>query len=158
MTGLDLDSRAVSSLPALGQVTRANWRFLPAAHGLSPAELLNLLREHFSQFLQAAGLHIELDRITFALSLAPRQICVGIDDFAGYYAFVLGGDAVLFECPVYGNAAYVVKGDWQTLSQMHKCQLTRRGLRIIHTNRQWRARLKAALRALDGRRAIPRRA
>ena len=89
-------------------------------------------------------MEFDLARIRFALKLEPKQICVGIEEFAGYYAFIFEKDKILFECPVYGNAAYVVRGDWRELSQQYKGQLERRGLRVIH-RRYWQGDVRHAL-------------
>jgi hypothetical protein len=103
------------------------------------------LEEHFARHTGHTNIVFELKRIRFALSLKPTGICVGLEEFAGYYAFLFARDVVLFECPVYGNAAYVAKGDWRLLSQQFKGQLEQRGERIIH-RRFWRADIRSALR------------
>lgn len=129
-------------IPGLGNVIKANWRFLPQPENLSAEGLIDILKEHASHF---GNIDFDLARIRFALKQGPKQICVGIEEFAGYYAFLFEENKVLFECPVYGNAAYVVKGDWRELSQQYKGQLERRGSRVIH-RRYWQSDVKEALR------------
>jgi len=133
-----------TAIPSGRRVIRANWRFLPDPENMSAERLLHVLREHFSEHT-GRGIALELKRIKFALGLKPIQICVGLDEFWGYYAFLFPRDIVLFECPVYGNAAYVVKGDWRVLSRKHKAQLERKGERIIHC-RHWSLAIKGALK------------
>lgn len=133
-------------IPGLSGVRKVNWRFLPNPASLSSRELLDILKQHFAKHSGKGFLHFEIDRIEFALTLEPEAIFVGLEEFAGYYAFTFPGEMVLFECPAYGNAAYVVKGDWRLLSQQFKAQLERQGARIIHNSGSWRWRVKQALK------------
>jgi hypothetical protein len=125
------------------RVKRANWRFLPDPENLSAKSLLRILSEHFAQHV-GHGIVFELERIEFALSLKPIQICIGLEEFVGYYAFLFLGEIVLFECPVYGNAAYIVRGDWRALSQEEKSELERKGDRVIHCH-HWSSAIQGAL-------------
>jgi len=111
-------------MPSLGgiNVVKANWRFLPNPETMDPIDLIRELRDHFSACGNSA-LDFEEDRIDEAFRFGPRQICIGTEEFFGYYAFVLDRGVNIFECPVYGNAAYVVRGDWSTLSQFSKNKL-----------------------------------
>jgi hypothetical protein len=135
------------AIPGLENVKKVNWRFLPDPENLSAGELLELLKEHFSEHAGHAGIQLEIGRIEFALSLKPKEIFVGLEEFAGYYAFVFPGDVVLFECPAYGNAAYIVRGDWRVLSQQYKAQLERKGIRVIHSVRSWKRKIRWAIDA-----------
>jgi hypothetical protein len=132
-------------VPRLGKVAKANWRFLPNPENLSARELIEILKLHFSQHAGTANIYFEIERIEFALSLKPKEICIGLEGFAGYYAFMFGKDLVLFECPAYGNAAYMVRGDWRILSQQYKAQLEKKGLRIVHGSRSWKRKIARAL-------------
>jgi hypothetical protein len=131
-------------IPGLGTVKKANWRFLPQPASISAEDLIRALGDHFAELNHDGSLNFDLDRIKFALKLSPAGICVGIDEFAGYYAFLFPNDVVLFECPVLGNAAFVVKGDWRVLSQQYKARLQRISARVIH-RRFWRQDIKNAL-------------
>ena len=134
-------------IPGLENIKKVNWKFLPNPENLSPRELLELLKRHFSEQSGHSNIRFEIDRIEFALSLKPQEIFVGLDEFSGYYAFVFSGTIVLFECPAYGNAAYIVRGDWRVLSQQYKAQLERTGIRVIHGVRSWRSSIRRAIRS-----------
>lgn len=156
VTGLDplnLDDHPSITIQGLENVKKANWRFLPSPRSLSPEQLLDLLQAHIDQHGTSAVV-FEIKRVEFALSLEPKEIAVGIDEFAGYYAFVFPKDVVLFECPAYGNAAYVVRGDWQTLSQHYKAELESKGIRVIHRGRGWRRTIRAALVSAAGAKSL----
>lgn len=142
--GLNTDN--TDALIALDTATKANWRFLPDPQNLSASELIGLLRSHFSHFEGLASLNFQVERVEMALSLKPIQICVGLEEFVGYYAFVFPGDRILFECPAYGNAAYIARGDWRELSQKTKAELQRYGRRIIHGTRSWRSEVRHAIK------------
>jgi hypothetical protein len=124
---------------------RLPWRLLP------PGELsVERLRHHYKA-LQHRNPHIRYDpeRITKAYSLGPEQCYIGTDEFDGYVVFTFAGtDRTLLECPVYGNAIYVLGPDWRRLSKMSKHELLSRRPRgvnkIVHKG-NWFGRAKLVL-------------
>ncbi|MDP9476120.1 MAG: hypothetical protein M3R38_10635 [Actinomycetota bacterium] len=124
---------------------RLSWRILP------PGELSvhNVLRHY--DVLQQHNPHIsyERERINKAFSLRPDRCYVGSDEFEGYIVLTFAHTPrVLLECPVFGNAIYVVDFDWRRLSRMTKQDLLSRDslgvTRIVHKG-DWFSRVKRAL-------------
>lgn len=125
---------------------RLPWRLLP------PGELsVERLRHHYKT-LQHRNPRIRYDpeRITKAFSLGPERCYIGTDEFDGYVVFTFAGtDRALLECPVYGNAIYVLGPDWRGLSKLSKQQLLAgrsRGVNKIVHKGNWFGRAKRALR------------
>ncbi len=120
---------------------RRNWIILP--HG---SEGLSQMHQYCDQLVRRnPNLQIEFSRIEHVYGLSPEATYCGIDEFDGYLVFYFGrpGFAVL-ECPIVGNALYVIRGDWVSLSRLSKTDLLRnhsgRVSRIIHKDR-WRHEL-----------------
>ena len=62
-----------------------------------------------------------LDRI---LDLNPSRIFKGVHEFSGYFAFTFeSSEWVVFESDRFGNALYVVRGNWVAMSRMTKRKL-----------------------------------
>ncbi len=124
---------------------RLPWRVLP------PGELSvgNVLRHY--EGLQRRNPHVVYDkeRIAKAFSLRPDRCYVGSDEFEGYIVFAFSHtEKVLLECPVFGNAIYVIHSDWRRLSKTTKQDLlsrrSREVTRIFHRG-DWFSRVKRAL-------------
>jgi len=80
-------------------------------------------------------------------SLDPEQCYVGKDEFEGYIVFTFAHTPnALLECPVFGNAIYIINSDWERLSRMTKQELRRSPevTRIIHKP-NWFQRVKREL-------------
>lgn len=98
--------------------------------------------------------HLDYDesRLIYAQTLKPSHIFVGEQDFDGYFAFVFESTKhVLLENPQEGNAAYIFKHDWMTLSKLTKSELldgyTHAVERVLHRQTgNWKWRIKRALR------------
>lgn len=87
-----------------------------------------------------------LDRI---LDLNPSRIFKGVHEFSGYFAFTFEfSQWVVFESDRFGNALYLVRGNWVAMSRMTKRELL--GVaggnvrRIVHKG-DWFAQLQAAI-------------
>ena len=124
---------------------RLSWVVLPTG-----SEGLSQIRQYCDQLLRRnPKWAIEFSRIEHVYGLGPQATYCGIDEFDGYLVFYFArpGFAVL-ECPIVGNALYVIRGDWVSLSRLTKTDLlrthSRRVSRIIHTD-QWRHELKRHL-------------
>ena len=125
------------------------WRFLPpplpGEQGL--ARLLDDVRKSWPTR------KIDEARIRFAYNLAPSEIFIGTDDFDGYLAFIFAKSAkVLLECPWEGNAAYVFRQNWMTLSKLSKTELLQFHSaevdRVIHQDEsRWQAKLRSMIQS-----------
>lgn len=125
---------------------RLFWRVLP------PGEWTRDSILHHYASLQRLNPHIRYDteRLERLFSLDPSTCYIGLDEFDGYIVFAFTHTRkVALECPVYGNAIYVIRENWQGLSNRTKYELltnySNLVYRIIHTG-DWFWKLKAQLR------------
>jgi hypothetical protein len=91
----------------------------------------------------------EPERLDRAFSLGPKKCYVGTDEFDGYAVFTFSHtERVLLECPVYGNAVYVIDKDWKRLVGMSKRDLLSaypaEVTKIVHKG-EWFAKVKLML-------------
>jgi hypothetical protein len=92
-----------------------------------------------------------LDRLVYARELNPTNVYRGIGDFQRYCAFEYANTPrVLLESPDDGNAAYILKRNWKSLSCLTKFQLNRLHtndiVRVIHRpDSNWRLGIRRAL-------------
>lgn len=137
--------------------TRLPWRILP------PGELsLDTLLQHYER-LQRLNPHIryEKERVIKAFSLGPERCYLGIDEFEGYIVLIFPGTSrALLECPVFGNAIYVIDSDWRILCKLSKRELLAEHsplvTRIVHTGEWfWRVKLELGIAIGTGQRSSP---
>ena len=128
-------------------LTKLSWRFLPPG----PAGTAQLANEIRALKRRYPDLKYDEKRVDFAMSLGPTHRYVGIDEFEGYFAFVFNQtDHVLLENPQEGNAAYIFKHNWASLSKLPKFELlsyfSQAVERVIHReDANWKWRIKRAL-------------
>jgi hypothetical protein len=133
--------------PADIPVERLPFELLPAGSG---EPLLESYRRQTAR-LPPGFRTRQLDegRLTKILSLEPSKCYIGTERWRGYvlFDFENAGRAVL-ECPVEGNATYVLSGDWRPLIRQTKQELRLRYAdvceRIVHTE-SWLSRVREAL-------------
>ena len=137
----DIDSTFGIGIP----VQRIGWRVLPQGEW-TLASILNNYSE-----LQRRNPHVryDLERIHAISRLKPSTCYIGDGEFDGYIVFTFEHTLkVVLECPIHGNAVYVMGGGWQALSRLSKFELLSRHnrlvTRIIHTG-DWFQRLKSQL-------------
>jgi len=146
--------RTVSPNESDGAIQRADviklpWKILPPGeHPFS--EIL----KHYEE-LQKSNPHVryDLNRLNRICELTPTATYVGVDEFRGYTVFYFQKYlAAVLDCPVWGNAIYMIKGDWKTLSRLTKAELiaerTGNVTRIVHSG-DWFQRLKNCLRTSE---------
>jgi hypothetical protein len=156
-SGLAIRKRAVRRIldrfkgltsPHLPQgIKRLPWRLLPAPEP-GPKGLERLIKD-----LQrhCPTLRFNEERLRFPFGLNPMEIYCGTDEFDGYLAFVFrDNQKVLLESPMEGNAAYVFRANWRTLSKFSKSELLQNHLsevgRVFHRGDfEWKSRLKSML-------------
>lgn len=119
------------------------WELLP------PGQLTREgVLEHYRRLARAYPERgYEPERMVKAHSLGPRAWWKGRKGFYGYVVFEFADtEKVLLECPVYGNAIYVLGSDWQRLSRKSKgaVLLDDETERIPHAG-DWFGRAKRAL-------------
>ena len=121
------------------------WRVLP-----SEDRSFDSILAHYEQ-LQRSNPHIpyEVGRLQSIFSLSPSKCYIGMDEFVGYIVFAFEhSKKVILECPVYGNAIYVIRDNWKGLSRLSKHELLTEHsdlvYRIVHTG-GWFDKLKFEL-------------
>lgn len=123
---------------------RVSWTILPQGE-LPWPRLEAALRPVFRSAGYRHG-EWEAARLEFLAELKPSFTAVGRDGFSGYVLFAFEDKGIyVLESPLYGNATYVLDGDWKTLSRKSKAELLRSHLhrdRIIHT-KSWPERLRS---------------
>ena len=114
------------------------WKILP--NDGSWSEIQNVLRQELNlgniTNRDMIAAKIRMQRI---VELNPKEIYKGLGSFSDYFALVFDRyEKVVFESIVYGNAIYVVKGDWRKLSQKSKKELRlRRHAHVIRHEGDW---------------------
>ena len=81
--------------------------------------------------------------------LGPDRTFLGTEHWKGYVVFVFERQRVLvLECPILGNAIYVLRADWRKFAGMSKQEILDRAdpdvERIVHAG-AWRERLRRAV-------------
>lgn len=128
--------------PVNPPTTRIYWKVLP--QGSHPFEKI---LSHFSQLKQKTNnTEYDITRLELIYSLTPNSIFLGIDEFEGYVVFhFVEAKVSVLECPIVGNAIYVLKDDWKRLSKLTKRELLEEHsnsiIRIVHAG-DWFTRLK----------------
>jgi hypothetical protein len=117
------------------------WRILPPGEHPFPHILKSC--EFIKQ--SKSTLRIATERLELINSLNPSKIYRGLDEFKGYFVFYFEGSTLaILDCPIVGNAVYVIKGDWKTLSRLAKAELLKEYAddvtRVIHSG-DWFVRL-----------------
>ena len=90
------------------------------------------------------------DRYDYLMSLGAKNIIVGIDSFQGYIGAMFEGDIVVFDNIRFGNAVYILREDWETLSKRTKRELrTMKGIShwVPHVN-GWKQSVARILKML----------
>ncbi len=80
-------------------------------------------------------------------NLRPSDCYISQDGFNRYIAFCFDWtDKVVLECPIYGNAIYIIRGDWKEITKLSKWHARRsHKVTVIRHNETWFSRLKNTL-------------
>lgn len=127
---------------------RLRWRPFESAEP-TPANI----RRHYHDHLRRQGKADRFDqrRLDAATALPYVDWWVPEEGFGGFDAYGIftfeGTSKVLLECPIYGNAAYVVDADQGDWKNMTKRGMIESGLaeQIPHRGEDWPAKIKRAL-------------
>jgi hypothetical protein len=111
--------------------------------------------EHYRKISQdlPRGRHarqIDPTRLEKIQSLKPIKCYIGKESWLGYVVFEFSHSVcVVLECPVEGNATYVLFGDWKTMVNHTKAEIRHEFAdsytRIVHKG-DWLSRLRVTLR------------
>jgi len=129
--------------PSLKVTGKLPWRILPTGDSL--AEIQHLLNQELALGnIDEREMRESKIRMEKILELSPMKIYKGIDSFSDYFALIFDrSKKVVFESIKYGNAIYIVEGNWISASKRTKKEL-REDLNaklIIHKG-NWFGKLK----------------
>jgi hypothetical protein len=121
------------------------WELLPP--GTKEEAVARLFRDREPSREEKARVE---DRYDFLMGLNPQQLVYGASGFQRYFGAMIREDLVVFENIEYGNAVYVMFGDWVPLSKRSRTDLLsgRYGQnfeRIVH-GAEWKERVIACIR------------
>lgn len=96
-----------------------------------------------------AGRAIEWQRLTEIKVLRPKECYIGTDSWLGYVVFTFDYTSkVVLECPIEGNATYVLSTRWQSMVKFTKRELREnypgQYVKVVHKG-CWLGRVKNAL-------------
>ncbi|HEY9625350.1 MAG TPA: hypothetical protein V6C78_33835 [Crinalium sp.] len=97
-----------------------------------------------------AGRAIEWQRLVELKALNPKECYIGTDLWLGYVVFTFNYTSkVVLECPIEGNATYVLSGNWQFMVRHTKQELRKnypnQYVRVVHKG-YWIDRVRDTLR------------
>lgn len=106
-------------------------------------------------------IRVDEDRLSKVESLNPDQRFTGEDEFDGYIVFYFDRtEMAVLESPMFGNAIYIIRGKWRSLSRKSKGELlarhSRTVKRLIHRG-DWFARLSKLIEVEPAGKALPRK-
>lgn len=128
---------------------RLSWILLPP--GEHP--FLEILRHLEALRKSRPTLRYDKTRLERICELSPSATYVGAEEFSGYVVFYFEEAlTAVLDCPFWGNAIYLIRSEWETLSRLSKAELltkhTQTVRRIIHSG-DWFERLRRNLRQVQ---------
>lgn len=125
------------------------WTVLPKGEWFSEDIIEHL--ENLSAEGKWKGKKIDKSRLRKIEShLKPIRCYVGEEEFSGYvvYCFDKNESKAILECPVYGNATYIIRGNWKNIAKGSKWMARYKysnQVTVINHNETWFKRLKLNL-------------
>ena len=96
---------------------------------------------------------MKLDSKKIEKTLRPNKCFVGKGEFEGYIAYCFDWtESVILECPIYGNAIYIIKRGkftWQEIAKASKWEARTEysaQVKVINHSNTWLERLEQSLR------------
>lgn len=127
-------------LTAPTQVRRMNWKILP--QGQYPFDQASKVLTDYLQRLSEDDRATVTERIKTITRCNPNFIAIGLGGFSDYVVFgFTNSHRYVFESPNTGNATYVFRNDWESISRLSKREILKDNLqeaRIIHNSRWYR--------------------
>ncbi len=132
---------------SLPPIEKLPWMLLPPSDNAT-----GILVAHFRKLekkIRWTGKIFDVSRLKRIEQLRPSRRYVGEDGFEGYIAYCFyRTKRVVLECPIYGNATYVLTDDWQTISKLSKWEARHEHSNqviVIRHNETWFDRLRSNL-------------
>jgi hypothetical protein len=132
-------------------VEELSFELLPQGIGYSTESM----KRYFDDLNRRKGgpnFEIDWERIEQIKTLAPVKCYVGTHGWQGYIVFEFDfTNNVILECPVFGNATYILKDDWRNMIGYSRKYLRSRFQnhyrKIVHKS-DWLERIKDSLKEL----------
>jgi len=128
------------------QVKKLPWKFFPKGEWT-----VDEIIKSFSKYATQNETVDEKRLRKIVSNLEPSVCYISEDGFNRYIAFCFDWtEKVILECPIYGNAIYIIKGDWQKIARMSKWEARyeySNQVTVIRHNETWFERLKSNLKA-----------
>jgi len=126
------------------QAVKVSWEVLPPGTRNEAMARLFANRKPSPQEKETAE-----ERYDFFMKLNPRKLVYGTSGLQRYFGALLEDDLVVFENIEYGNAIYIMFGDWEKLSKRSRTELLsgRYGNdfeRVPHTS-GWKGRVRTVV-------------
>ena len=153
----ELSAEGLGSSPTVGNIptTYVSFKLLPPGTW-DPARLI----EHYERETQnwLGRREVQPGRLRDLETLNPTRRYIGTDLWCGYILYLFPwSTAVVLDCPIDGNATYVVSGDWKRMARHTKWQLRTRFperiTKVVHKG-GWLVRVWEALYSNRLQRAI----
>lgn len=123
------------------QIRKLNWKILPP--GQYPFERARSALEDYLRRLSEDDRATATERIRAITRHGPDFVAVGVGGFSDYVVFgFTERRRYVLESPNTGNATYIFKDDWESISRLSKREIlleNRQEARLIHNTRWHRA-------------------
>lgn len=127
-------------------IERLNWEILP--QGELPWEDKEKYIEKVAQNAKKSQKVFLDERLKTIESENPDLRAIGINGYKGYIVYGFSEkNLYIFESAFYGNATYIFKYEWKSISQLTKSEIINNNLvekRLIHTS-EWKEQLLSAI-------------
>ena len=110
---------SAATLAEYAATVRVDWELLPA--GTSIDQIVASMKQRSA--IDAQTETVVRARLTAMRRLNPEAYVIGTTGFVRYFGAKFGDDFVAFENIRYGNAIYIMRENWQVLSQKSRTQL-----------------------------------
>ena len=130
------------------KIEKLPWELLPKEKW-TVEDVVKIFRTYsFKQWQDATFDESRLRKIINVLK--PNVCYIGEDEFEGYVVFCFDQtEKVVMECPIIGNAVYVINGNWQEITKLSKREAKHRYTNCIKTinhNETWLERLQLLIK------------
>lgn len=145
---LSVDLESKESPPSL-KIKKLSWKLLPKGQWATE-QIIQIFKN--CNFKGSKWQNVEFDETRLRKiqnHLKPSVCYVGEDEFKGYVVFCFDWtEKVVLECPFFGNAIYVINGEWQEITRLSKWEArhkySKQVTRIVHAE-TWLNRLRLEL-------------
>lgn len=110
---------SAATLAEYASTVRVDWELLPP--GTSVDQIIASMKRHGA--VDPPTEAVMRSRLSVMNRLRPESYVIGTTNFSRYFGAKFGDDFVAFENIRYGNALYIMRENWRTLSQKSRIEL-----------------------------------